>query len=341
MPPQNDSSNPQYTGVTCNATCATKIANYILGGFAASNEQPNLFLKQSAASSTPAYSLLNSSETSCGIAYSANNLRPLTRQEYSAAVFQLTGIDLIDTLGQGTYDALPSDSQVDITLNSDSQASYNLVANKIIDNLSSSNFAAIVDCANSSSEQCYNQLLDDFACKAFRRPLTSAERSDYLATYSVASNSTEGISKLANAILTSAKFVYRSNIGLALLNRELDASTTLTLTSAASLINEAKTLAIYQSTSLAANFSGSDLLEISVKSTQNANGLWPVMRVQVGESTFVDLIANQAEATYQFHIAGLKGSNSISITNQQAGAPLEYQAGHNLILSSVKLALSY
>lgn len=337
MPSQDDAA---YVGVACNLACATKIADYILAGFSGASGQPTQLLKQSGASLTPAYSLVSSSAANCGIAYSANDLRPLTRQEYSAAIFQLTGIDLIGKLGQSTYDALPADSNLPVTIDSNSQQSYSLVANRIVENLSTNNFAGAIDCANLSSEQCYSQLVDDFACKAFRRPLTAAERSDYLAAYSTVGDNKEAIKKVANTILASANFIYRSSIRLSLVNRESSADS-LALASAASLLKDSKTLTIANSTSINANFSGSDLLEVSVKSTQNANGLWPVLRIQVGESTFVDLVANQAEATYKFQITGVTGTDKITLANQSAGPSLEYQTGHNLVISSVKVALSY
>lgn len=327
-----------YIGKFCPQDCAEKVADYILAGFPASAELPTtLFLKQSAASSTPAYSLVNSSETSCGVAYSSNDVRPLTKQEYADTIFQLSGIDLIHSLGQSTYDALPADNHT--FSNADTQKAYSDVAEAIVNNLANSNFSAI-NCADLNSEQCYSQIVDQFACKAFKRPLTVAERNTYLATYTANTASKAGLEKVAKAILTSANFLYRSNIELSLIERDANINSSLSLQSAASLINQPKTLAIYEKDTLTGNFSGSDLLEISIKSTQSANGLWPVIRITVGES-FVDLVANQSEATYKFQITGLAGSHNITIANQQAGAPLEYQAGHNLLISSVKLGLSY
>lgn len=330
-----------YVGVHCDLTCAQKIAAYIKGGYSATaSELPSLRLKPAASSASTA-SLLAGAESSCGLAYSTYNLRTLNKQEYSDAIFQLTGIDLINELGQTTYDTLPVNSLSATTLDKETQQSYNLMANKIADNLLSKNFAGTIDCANVSSEQCYNLLIDDFSCKAFRRPLTDAERSNYLATYTSGSDGTQGIRKVAAAVLASPNFVYRSDIGLALLYREDNAAIALALASAGSLINENKTIAANQSYSLNSYFSGSDLLEISLKSTQNAGGSWPIVRVQLGDSTFVDLIANQADATYKFRVTGLSGYNSITIANQSTGAPLEYQANHSLTISSIKVALSY
>lgn len=336
------SSMPQQTGIYkgkfCDQACSDKIADYIISGFTATaSALPSLFLKQTAASSAPAYSLLTNTESSCGAAYSSTDLRALTRQEYSAAIFQLVGIDLISEFGQTSFDALPADG-LSISLDGNALESYGLAANKIVETLTSNNFVGVIDCANLSSDACYNHLIDDFACKAYRRPLNSQERNNYLSLYSAGNNPQDGIKKVVAAVLTSANFLNRSNIGLFPVNSADKAA--LALTSAASLL-ENQTLAIYDKTTLAANFSGNDLLQISVKATQNAKGVWPIMRVQLGDSTFVDLQVNQPEASYTFHATGLHGNNNIRIANQQTGAPLEYQTGHTLIISSVKLVLSY
>lgn len=333
MPPKTD---PNYAGVTCNQECATKIAAYILSGFTTSNAQPSPSLKQSA----PALSQLNTSESNCGLAYSTIDMRPPTKQEYSAAVFQLTGINLITQLSQSAYDILPSGSSaysLDNTLDSGSQQVYSSTANQIAAELSQNNFAAIVNCANLNSEQCYDQLADNFACKAFRRPLSAAERSNYLSIYSASSDYREGVKKVTSSILASNNFLYKSTIGFSLVNND----TSLALLSAVPVLQDSKAIALSERINLNANFSGSDILQISIKSTQNANGFWPVVRIQIGESNYVDLAANQPEATYQFHITGVNGSNSVTITNQQSRAPLEYQTGHSLVISSVKVALSH
>lgn len=332
---------PQQTGIYkgkfCDQTCADKIADYIISNFTATaSALPTQLLKQTAASSTPAFSLLSSTEPNCGAAYSANDLRVLSQQEYATAIFQLVGIDLTKEFGQSIFASL-SAANSSTTLTSDALESYALAANKIVDKLAISHFASLIDCANLSSEACYNHLLDDFACKAFRRPLTSLERSHYLSLYSAGSNTEDGIKNISNAILTSPNFLNRSHIGLTLIDED---NANIALASAASLL-DSKTLAIYEKDTLNVNFSGNDLLQISIKATQNATGLWPVMRVQVGDSTFVDLLTNQSEASYTFHITGLNGNSNITIANQQTGAPLEYQTGHNLIISSVKLVLSY
>ena len=334
---------PKGSVGTCDATCGSKIAAFILGGFATSSNQiTNLLLKQSASESAsiPTNSLLANTESSCAVAYSANDLRPLSKQEYSSAILQITGVDVVNDLGQSTYDALPPDNlvselynNVKITIDSDTQQAYNVAANKVAGVLSSHNFNEIVDCANTSNEECYSRLVDGFGCKTFRRPLTTEERANYLSLYN--SSLTDGTKKVVAAMLASPNFIYRSDIGLSIIND------TNSLENAQSLIDTSKTISIYQHNTVTANFVGNDVLEITVKGTQSVSGLWPTMRVQIGNSTFVDVIINKTSATaYRFHITSLTGNNAITITNQQTGAPLEYQAGHNLIVSSVKLLSS-
>lgn len=332
---------PQTNVGACDTNCGIKIAAFIMGGFVTSSGQVNnLLLKQSASesASVATNSLLANTTSSCQVAYSANDLRSQSKREYSSAVLELTGIDIVNDLGQNTYDALPPDNlvteffnNVKITIDSDTQKSYDRVANKIADLLSSHNFNEIVDCSNASSEECYNRLVDGFGCQAFRRPLTTEERANYLSLYN--SSATDGSKKVVEAILASPNFIYRSDIGLLLVKGASSA-----LENAASLIDSTKTISIYQHNTLNANFTGNDVLEVVVKGTQGVSGLWPTMRVQVGDSTFVDIIINKtSETTYRFHITSLIGNNNITITNQQTGAPLEYQAGHNLIVSSAKL----
>lgn len=332
---------PQTNVGACDTNCGIKIAAFIMGGFVTSSSQVNnLLLKQSASESASVAtdSLLANTTSSCQVAYSANDLRSQTKREYSSAVLELTGINIVNDLGQSTYDALPPDNlvteffnNVKINIDSDIQKSYDLVANKIADLLSSHNFNEIVDCSNASNEECYNRLVDGFACQAFRRPLTTEERANYLALYN--SSATDGSKKVVQAILVSPNFIYRSDIGLSLVK-----GASSTLENAVSLTDSTKTISIYQHNTLNANFTGNDVLEVVVKGTQGVSGLWPTMRVKVGDSTFVDIIINKtSETTYRFHITSLTGNNNITITNQQTGAPLEYQAGHNLIVSSAKL----
>ncbi|HWV16228.1 MAG TPA: DUF1595 domain-containing protein [Cellvibrio sp.] len=333
---------PSHDKGTCTGTCAQTLGLYIYNNLGAtSTAEPLKLLKQTAPTSSE-FSLLASSDTSCSVAYSENDLRPLSKQEYASTLLRLTGINLIGNSDTSIYDALPPDNLIStfynnetIVIDSDIKRAYQNAASKIVAQLYSQNFNGIVDCSNNNNEECYNKLIDDFACKVFRRPLTAEERAAYRPLF--VSDKKDGIKNIINVLLSSPEFIYRSDIGLTLVNPAAETA----LVNGAPLINNVKTIRIYEKENLNANLAGNDVLEISVKATQSPSGLWPVMRVQVGQTTFVDLVVKHTDTQiYRLQVTGLTGNNSVSIINQQTGAALEYQTGHNLVVSSVKLLSS-
>ena len=111
----------------------------------------------------------------------------LTRSEFANSIEDLTGVNLITDIGQSTYDALPVDNILDYfsnnvltTIDSGALQSYKLVVDNVVDKLSQNNFSAIVDCANTDASECGALLLNDFAKKVFRRPLTNDEQNAYM-----------------------------------------------------------------------------------------------------------------------------------------------------------------
>ncbi|MEJ2743466.1 MAG: DUF1592 domain-containing protein, partial [Gammaproteobacteria bacterium] len=160
----------------------------------------------------------------CGIAYGPRLLRVLTRSEFANSIEDLTGINLITDIGQSTYDAIPVDNMLDYfsnnaltTIDSGALQSYKLVVDNVVDKLSQNNFSAIVDCSNTDASECAALLLNDFAKKVFRRPLTNNEQNAYMELFAAdfsGGDVNESLKLAVRSLLTSPVFLYRDETGV-------------------------------------------------------------------------------------------------------------------------------
>ena len=144
-------------------------------------------------------------------------LRPLTRDQYQRSVEDLASVSF------NVRELLPPDDQSgaffnnnNVSILSNSYSSYIQAAEEVASWLADRNFRGASDSCNSFGSQCYNDIIDNFAPKVFRRPLSSDEESMY---QDIASGDyTEGDIKagveLAIAtMLSSPQFIYRQEIG--------------------------------------------------------------------------------------------------------------------------------
>ncbi|WP_375766819.1 DUF1592 domain-containing protein [Archangium gephyra] len=142
-------------------------------------------------------------------------LRMLTRFEYDNTLRDLLYLD--SQWGQ----SLPAEERVHgFDNNADERAVGQLLTDKL---LSAAEQAAEAGVANLSrhvscapGEECARQFIQDFGLRAFRRPLTDAEKTRYQSLYTAVAAEdgyTEGIEAIIAAMLQSPNFLYRTELG--------------------------------------------------------------------------------------------------------------------------------
>ncbi len=144
-------------------------------------------------------------------------LRMLTRFEFDNTLRDLLYVD--SQWGK----ALPAEEVVHgFDNNADSRAVGMLLTDKLLAAAEQAAEAAVVNLGQhvtcAPGDACAQQFIQKFGERAFRRPLTDAERTRYQALYtSVASEDgyTEGIEAIIAAMLQSPYFLYRSELGQA------------------------------------------------------------------------------------------------------------------------------
>jgi hypothetical protein len=158
--------------------------------------------------------------------YGPRGLKLLTRVEYQNSIEDLVGIDF------NVSETIPSDSLVEGYFNNaftpvtESHAdAYLSAAEKVAQWSAQRNFQGVVDCgfddsgnASVSAQECQSRFLDDFGTRAFRRPLTEAEKTTYQALFAdslTGGDIKAGIELGITALLSSPRFLYRSEVGTA------------------------------------------------------------------------------------------------------------------------------
>ncbi len=141
-------------------------------------------------------------------------LRPLTRFQYDNSVRDLLG----DTTAPAN--AFPPENEVDgyRTYAAANKAnpllveSYLTVAESVAGRAASARLAELAPCAEGAdAAECAAEFLDSFAPRAFRRPLTPAEKQPLLGLFGVGSTQSyaRGIELMIQAVLQSPQFLYR------------------------------------------------------------------------------------------------------------------------------------
>ncbi|PTL80639.1 DUF1592 domain-containing protein [Vitiosangium sp. GDMCC 1.1324] len=142
-------------------------------------------------------------------------IRMLTRFEYDNTLRDLLYLD--SSWGQ----SLPAEEVVNgFDNNADARAVGQLLTDKLLSaaeqaaEAAMANLSRHVSCA--PGDACAQQFIQDFGLRAFRRPLTDAERTRYQSLYtSVALEDgyTGGIKAIITAMLQSPNFLYRTELG--------------------------------------------------------------------------------------------------------------------------------
>lgn len=289
----------------------------------------------------------------CDVAYGPRAIRVLTQKEYVNSVRDLTGVDVLSDLGRSVYDALPADNKVNgfsnnvmASIENGSLQSYSLVASRIADFLAEQNFEGVIDCSGMEAEQCGANLVEDFGFRVFRRPLTDSERIAFQEMFTAeytGGEVKEGLKLAIRTMLTSPNFLYRNETGISVdelengtsePQYEPDGEVTTFIDNTAP-----ETIAIYGQSGHGIQYTGDNLLEVVVRGTQGDQGLWPTMRIGTNEEEIATVLVDHTyNKTYRFRVEELSGQHYTAIVNQQVGADLEHQGGHDLIVSRFQVS---
>jgi hypothetical protein len=140
----------------------------------------------------------------------------LSDQQYAAAVKDLVPgvmVPTIQTPGHSDQNFIDFAEQFEFgpATTSDLRASVTSVAGEAVKNL-----PALLACKGGEDPSaCSNRFIDDFASRAFRRPLDAEEKSGLRAVYTMGAkiSQAEGIKMVLSAVLQSASFLYRTELG--------------------------------------------------------------------------------------------------------------------------------
>lgn len=294
-------------------------------------------------------------ELNTGFSYGRRQLRLLTRSEYVNSINDLIGFEVdASTFGVPSNTVIESfANQVFTPVTQAYMDAYVSIAEAAANYAESQNFAGIADCTNDSTAQCANKFINEFAYKAYRRPLTPDEAALYRALF-VSSlsegNNSEGLKLAIRSALSSPHFLYRSEMGRRVSDiiDEIDNgdpvftpgenSVTFSGTEiGANAGEDHNSINLYQNygaTQSQYTFTGNDIITIVARGNF-ANEAWPSLQLRVDNSD-VDTISvnSDSDTEYSFLINGVTGSNKyIQVTNVINSA--QHSEGRALELRSI------
>ncbi len=195
---------PYKFASSCVGECAEGIADYILDNFAGYGGRPDVTL--------PDFLDKKGDIGQCGPAADVeyNTVRRLARVDYGRMVKDLFKLDETFTNGFAADQRIGTFSINSSDLVETGQVRQYFdtalaVAEKAIENK-----AQWLVCSNQSND-CVQQIIDDIGRKAFRRPVSNAEKTRLMGVYTAAKDAEDfdrGLSTLIQAILTTPHFLY-------------------------------------------------------------------------------------------------------------------------------------
>ena len=200
---------------SCDEPCAADIAAYIdTWATQSSSSAPTLTYKGNICDDR--------------VTYGARQLKLLTRDEYQNTIEDLVGIDfeISNSLPDDTY-IHGFSNNVGASVTEVHVDSYLIAAEQIAAWSKTRGFNGIVNCDNTTSEQCAAAFTQGFAKTAFRRPLNREEITAISSLFGegfIDGDINNGIEMALTAVLSSPAFLYRSEQGVAVSQGEYDGS---------------------------------------------------------------------------------------------------------------------
>ena len=349
---QNPESNTGNNGSAAETQSSSSIASNDNSSVASSSDSQSSSSSQMQMSSSSQMQMSSSSQmqmsssssesaanaTQCsGTTYGPRELKLLTREEYQNTMEDLVGIDF------DVAENLPFDNVIEGYFNNayapatDNHGdAYLAIAEKVSQWSAEHKFQGVVDCGfdNSgntgmSNDECMNLFFKDFGTRAFRRPLTVAEREAYADLFKnnlIGGDIKVGLKLAMTAMLTSPQFLYRSEVGTSV--EELKNASNSTTSNGDTVTLKGSEFAtkstggeqegawnIWSEGYIENSFDLADtaLFQISMKGSVAQNG-WPIMELVIdGSVVATQTVDSSSYKLYEFSVEGHGGTHKVQI----------------------------
>ena len=200
------------------ATMAAYIDQYMPRDPALENPDPNFAQKcvGECATKVAAYVWSLKPDTSCDLGEQVlpRRLRLLTKFEYVNTLNDLFGIrdavNIASTVGSGVdIRGFDNNAEANKVVSTLLNAYWN-TAKDLVSNVDMTQLMNNLNCGQQNAASCF---VDNFGLKAFRRPLSQEEKSDYLSLFEAAASNAEGAGYVVQTMLSSPNFLYRFELG--------------------------------------------------------------------------------------------------------------------------------
>lgn len=288
------------------------------------------------------------------LTYGPRQLKLLTREEYQNSLVDLVGIDFNAAAGiPADADIHGYNNNIAAAVTQIHQESYFEAAKQVAAWAQERNFATVVGCDLKSRQSCIEDFTQNFAKRAFRRPLTKGEVIAFTALFGdsfTGGDVAAGIEIAITAALVSPAFLYRSEQGLPVSFGEYDGGqyefasspTTLLATNftdkrhyTAGTRNGAvifgDTTNSRQQGKLGQHLSFSDagtLIEFSVRGVIPDDGTVPVLKFGVGSISGSINVDWEEFRTLSLYLPGVSGHREFAFSLDPSSAQVEIHQVH-------------
>jgi hypothetical protein len=274
-------------------------------------------------------------DTSAPVLYGRRDLKLLTSYEYQnslQALFKKPLPDDFSAPSRSSPDArvgrMPNHTLEKVT--EGRLAGFDTNADELAKWAVSTAGALDFDCLDKTT--CANTFIDKFAYYAFRRPLTSAERSEYRSIIGTPQNVKDGLQWAIRSVLMSPQFLYRSELGKTVAEartykpeQPTDADvvqgeplTSITMPEVTYGTDGFATYGAYKYVGLTPSYSwsGDDIVVVSVKSGGAGNGNFGIT---INNGTFKQETLVDGNKTITLRVKGITGAGKYVQTYNQSG----------------------
>ena len=202
-----DIAMPESKTHWCKGQCSIDVATYILENFAGFNGIP----EEEQAEQVPIAGDIAACQSGEDAAF--GGLRRITRVEYQNLVSQLFN-DPVDYTSNFVKDGTLGNFSINVeTPISGLQTDQFMEVGATVAQSAAANLGRWAPC-NSQDVNCVNTIIDDVVSRAYRRPLTSGDRTRLLAIFQNAAGGFEpSLATLLEAVLSSPYFLYHLEFG--------------------------------------------------------------------------------------------------------------------------------
>ncbi len=291
-----------------------------------------------------------------GFSYGRRQMRLLSTSEYENTLADLVGYQ-VDAEGVG----IPSDTVVESFSNQSLTPvtqgymdAYVAVAESAAEFAAANDFAGVIDCGSSTTTECADKFISEFAPKAYRRQLTQEEAERYRTLFDNSlseGQNTEALKLALRTAFSSPYFLYRSEMGVQVADiiDQINNGDPVFEPGTVSLVLQGSSIGVadgeylsiplYNSfgDSVSYNFTGNDLVTIRARGSL-ADGAYPSISLRVdNEDVGVELVDSDSDGSYSFAVSGVTGTNKyVQVTNFINGA--SHSGNRNLEILSISFA---